>query len=60
MTKERRFVLSHECPHLRIEIWGTLGQICATRRGFWVGLVAASADGYVMDEELEGDYFEDG
>jgi hypothetical protein len=19
----RRFVLSHECPHLRIEIWGT-------------------------------------
>jgi hypothetical protein len=27
-----RFMLSHECPHLRIEIWGTPGQIWATRR----------------------------
>jgi hypothetical protein len=22
--ERRRFVLSHECPHLRVEIWGTL------------------------------------
>src|SRR5271170_3922047 len=37
---DRRFVLPHECPHLRIEIWDTLGQIWATRPTRPVALVA--------------------
>jgi hypothetical protein len=26
---------SHECPHLKIEIWGTQIQMWATRQGVW-------------------------
>src|SRR5271170_4339851 len=57
----RRFVLSHECPHLRIEIWGTPGQIWATRQkregwGTRVFVIGSEVEGWATrpNSETEG------